>query len=166
MIYCLIIFINMIVEIIYLIINIFVLKLLCMYMYIAINKSKLEREEDLYLRLIYNKITYFKYFTEKDTNINEKINEIIAMYKIYLIKFRLLNSSKYSEISKVIKKHNIKYLVLQNIKEMLINSNKYDIYSMINSLILEINPKYDIENNNDNIMLFNKSQNKITIIST
>lgn len=151
----------------------YVIIIINIYSYInfIINKSKLEKDEELYLRLIYNKVLYFKYMTDNEMNMkinemNMKINEIIDMYNIYLTKFRRLNSSKYIEISKIIKKYNIKYLVLQNIKEMLIYNKKYDIFTKITSLIYEINPKYDIESNNDIPLFFKKTQNRISIIST
>jgi hypothetical protein len=98
----------------------------------------------------------------KINEMNMKINEIIDMYKVYLIRFRILNSHRYNEILKIIKKHNVKYLVLQNIKQILNNNN--DLYIKINSLIIETNPKYDIENNINYPLFSNNTKISITTI--
>ena len=150
----------MLVELSYLLLSILIFTHIYNYIKIIINKSSLENEEETYIRLIYNKLLYFKYLT--DNEMNMKINEIIDMYKIYLTRFRLLNSYRYNEILKIIKKHNVKYLVLQNIKQILNNNN--DLYIKINSLIIETNPKYDIENNINYPLFSNNTKISITTI--
>lgn len=155
----------MLVELSYLLLSILIFTHIYNYIKIIINKSSLENEEETYIRLIYNKLLYFKYLTDNEMKINEmnmKINEIIDMYKVYLIRFRLLNSYRYNEILKIIKKHNVKYLVLQNIKQILNNNN--DLYIKINSLIIETNPKYDIENNINYPLFSNNTKISITTI--
>jgi hypothetical protein len=157
----------MLVELSYLLLSILIFKSIYNYIRFIINKSSLENEEETYIRLIYNKLLYFKYLTDNEMNMkinemNMKINEIIDMYKVYLIRFRILNSHRYNEILKIIKKHNVKYLVLQNIKQILNNNN--DLYIKINSLIIETNPKYDIENNINYPLFSNNTKISITTI--
>ena len=157
----------MLVELSYLLLSILIFTHIYNYIKIIINKSSLENEEETYIRLIYNKLLYFKYLTDNEMNMkinemNMKINEIIDMYKVYLTRFRLLNSYRYNEILKIIKKHNVKYLVLQNIKQILNNNN--DLYVKINSLIIETNPKYDIENNINYPLFSNNTKISITTI--
>ena len=157
----------MLVELSYLLLSILIFTHIYNYIKIIINKSSLENEEETYIRLIYNKLLYFKYLTDNEMNMkinemNMKINEIIDMYNVYLTRFRLLNSYRYNEILKIIKKHNVKYLVLQNIKQILNNNN--DLYIKINSLIIETNPKYDIENNINYPLFSNNTKISITTI--
>lgn len=153
----------MLFEISYILLFAFVYGTLYNYIKFIINKSKLEKEEELYMQLINNKFYHFKYMNENNINdLNKKINEIIEMYNIYIVRFRILNSQRYNENLKIIKKYGTKYLVLQNIKQLVNNNN--NLYLKINSLIYQTNTNIDIENNYNIIPKLSNNNNYLSII--
>ena len=102
----------MLVELSYLLLSILIFTYIYNYIKIIINKSSLENEEETYIRLIYNKLLYFKFLTDNEMNMKTITNEYLELQKQLHLNpdYGIASLSFAPIVAEIIKKANIKSL--------------------------------------------------------